>query len=152
MTTIATDGKTVAADTQASIGGERMQRPHVKIERRGNRIYGVSGTAALQPLLIDWYEKGHVLDDLPKVRESLNWTMLVMEPGSVKILGETCPVPDDVSYPFAIGSGAEFALGALFAGASPLEAVKIACLLDVNSGGMITTMPLEEDEMREAAE
>jgi ATP-dependent protease HslVU (ClpYQ) peptidase subunit len=42
---------------------------------------------------------------------------------------------EDVSAPFAAcGSGKEFAIGAMAAGKSPLEAVKIASQYDINSG------------------
>lgn len=43
---------------------------------------------------------------------------------------------------YAIGSGAIMATAAMMAGASALEAVKIACQLDLWSGGKLTTLKL----------
>ena len=38
---------------------------------------------------------------------------------------------------YGIGSGADYAIGALMAGASVEDAIKIAIKLDINSGGSI---------------
>lgn len=44
---------------------------------------------------------------------------------------------DEIKIPYAIGSGAGFALAAMDAGASAEEAVRIACKRDIYSGGRI---------------
>ena len=44
---------------------------------------------------------------------------------------------------YAIGSGMNFAMGAMAAGASPYEAVKYACTLDPQSGMGITKINIE---------
>lgn len=49
----------------------------------------------------------------------------------------------DVDNPIAIGSGAEYALGALRAAATPEEALRIACDLDVWSGLPVREMHYE---------
>lgn len=54
-------------------------------------------------------------------------------------------VPYVVSGPFfALGSGADFALGAMGAGAGPKEAVDIACRFDAASGGEVSVFDVGE--------
>lgn len=48
-----------------------------------------------------------------------------------KWIAEILPILDTQ---VAVGSGAHYALGAMLAGKSAIEAVKIACKLDINSG------------------
>lgn len=52
----------------------------------------------------------------------------------------------EVQAPYAIGSGADIALGALDQGATAEEAVKIACKRNVLSGGAVTTVTFDEIE------
>ncbi|MFG1247276.1 Ntn hydrolase family protein [Xanthobacter flavus] len=48
---------------------------------------------------------------------------------------------------FAIGSGAEYATGALMAGVSATRAVKIACECDVWSGGGVDGLAIQEADI-----
>ena len=60
--------------------------------------------------------------------------------------GELFDVADDLSVCrtqdglYGVGSGADFALGALAAGATPEEAVEIACRFSIYSSGPLLTM------------
>lgn len=56
---------------------------------------------------------------------------------------EMCPV-EVINDFMAIGSGASYALGAMEAGATPLEAVQIACKHDGNSCLPLTTYTFKE--------
>lgn len=49
-------------------------------------------------------------------------------------------IPSKFKGPYAIGSGEEYAMGAMLAGCSALEAVKIAAKLDVYTGGPVRTL------------
>ena len=64
----------------------------------------------------------------------------------IAVCGELFDVADDLSVCrtgdglYAVGSGENYALGALAAGANPEEAVEIACRFSVYSSGPLTTM------------
>ena len=49
-------------------------------------------------------------------------------------------MPVEFCLPQAIGSGADFAIGAMLHGASPAEAVAIACMRDTRSGGKVNVL------------
>lgn len=51
-------------------------------------------------------------------------------------------VPFEVPKTFAIGSGALVAMGAMYAGATAVEAVRIACRLDDGTGGKVHSMKI----------
>lgn len=54
--------------------------------------------------------------------------------------------PDEISLykPYANGSGCQIAMGAMMAGASALEAVRIACKLDPHSSAPIYSVNINE--------
>lgn len=55
-------------------------------------------------------------------------------------------VPYVVDYPYALGSGSEYAMGAMYAGKNAKEAVDIACELDIYSGGDVHSVMLSKNE------
>lgn len=145
MTTIATDGKTIAADGLACMGDEPIQRDAVKIVVNGGRLYALAGTQALFPALIEWHHAGAKPADAPAKTDGLRWSLLVADgPQSVVGYADHCPYADRVTFPFAFGSGQDFATGAMEAGATPAEAVAIACRRDIRSGGEIMVVDIAE--------
>lgn len=52
--------------------------------------------------------------------------------------------PAEYLLPAAIGSGSEYAIGAMLAGKTPAEAVEIASKRDLTTAGTITALHLEE--------
>ena len=143
MTTIAWDGKTLAADRQVSCPSGNLQV--VKIRRtRDGRLIGATGDTVLTRLYLDWLESGDgsarptFADD----KEDYVVALEVLPDGSVlrhdrfgcfPILGSqaTC------------GSGGAFARGALAAGMTAAQAVAIACQLDGGSGGPVDALKLK---------
>ena len=138
MTTIATDGHSMAADSLATSGDLTIGLDVVKIFRYAGAIYGACG----------------LLDDLVKFKR-------LLEDGDVDIeLSDVFSVIrlSDRGVHFtdkdliwhkgaklhAIGSGREIALGAMHAGATPTEALYIAKKLNINTGGKIRTLYLNE--------
>jgi len=136
MTTIATDGKTMASDTLLS-GSFREQFDSVKLFRIDNAVYGISGDWGLSMAYIDWVRAGRPKDDKPDA--SGQWNALFVKDGKIWWEGEGLR-PIENGTPNAIGSGKDFAMGAMLAGATPSQAVKIAMMLDTSTGGKIRTM------------
>jgi len=147
MTTIATDGKTIAADGLATRNGNVMVRDRAKIKvERGvqDAIYAMAGPSGMTDRIIKWHRAGADPKEVPPVGADEGWSLLIITPDGCFAAGSGAPYPCQVNLPFAIGSGADLALGAMEVGASPEEAVKAACRRDVHSGGEIQVVNIAE--------
>ena len=65
---------------------------------------------------------------------------LIAKGRKVLCLESEVMVPFPASDPFAIGSGQDFAMGAMYSGKTAVEAVRIAIKLDANSGGPVRSI------------
>ena len=131
MTTIAATRKTIASDSLISDGFSSF--------RSGSKIHEISGGyvgyardvhSCLR--LVQWLKKPKSAK--PEFSETDIATALVLKSGLLYYVDTTCIlicIADDFA---AIGSGASAALAAMHCGRSPSEAVKIASLVDMNSG------------------
>lgn len=138
MTTIATDGKIMVADGLGSLeSGRVVERDGVKVCRTAEGgLVGVAGDAHAMAQIVAWLDAGEPDKERP---EDLKVEVLVLRPGG---LVEGCGATMKLTRwepPAAIGSGGEFAIGAMMAGASCEEAVRVACRADINSGGQVRT-------------
>ncbi len=152
MTVICTDGVSVAADTLMVLGGER-QVGHSKIKATrtaagAQAILGFSGTAGLVDALEKWWRDGADPAAAPRLGGDCHWSLLVMSKrDGLTYYSDNVPYPLVVLPPFAIGSGADYAMGAMKHGASPRQAAEIACELCVSCGGPVQVLDLVEAEM-----
>ena len=95
-------------------------------------LFGTSGTAYYEGVFLEWY-KGGCPDKKPEI-EKYDFKAMVIKGGRIFWYDHTL-LPFEVTLPFfAIGSGAELAIGAMAAGKSAREAVEIACEHDINCG------------------
>ena len=133
MTTIATDGKTIAAESR-SIGSFIVQGDVKKLYRlKDGRVAGTCGASWATEVFIQWMNGE---GEKPVIEDGFG--ALVLGEEVTFYCSKLSPLI--VKPPYAIGSGCEFAMGAMLAGKSPKEAVKIAIKLDEGSGGKITVM------------
>lgn len=133
MTTIATDGKTIAADSRA-VGNFILQGNVNKLKRlKDGRILGTCGELWETHAVAGWLDGKR---DKPKVSEGFGALVL----GESLILYRDNLEPMEIPPPYSIGSGCGHAIGAMLAGASPREAIKISIKLDENTGGRIRVM------------
>jgi len=141
VTTIAYRDGIMAADSSTYIHGGACRLPGAvkKIWRMKNgAVMGPAGSYRDSHALMRWFEKGEK-DDPPSTGEV---TALIISADRRVILvdGEAYR---EVAAPFyAIGSGADAALGAMYAGASAAEAISIAAKIDPYTGGEIHVEPL----------
>lgn len=156
MSTIAyRDGK-MAADSRAYAGSSDPIGSKQKIFRLDDgTLIGVSTTRpGVSEAFVEWYERVHLdtdarhMDDPhPQVFSEPNGklTALVVTPDeSVYLFEESCMPSGPLEAPFfAIGSGNQYALGALEMGASVEEAIACAIKCDVWSGGEVRTLNLK---------
>jgi ATP-dependent protease HslVU (ClpYQ) peptidase subunit len=146
MTIIVWDGKTLAADRQATCGN--LARSMRKISRYGDILIGGAGTRSAVDAVMNWVLKGCVAQDFPKLssvpaeRDVSLW--VINKNGTIRKF-EDSPFPmvydDNV---FAEGSGRDFAYGAMAMGANAIQAVEIACRFDVTCGGGVDVLTFED--------
>jgi ATP-dependent protease HslVU (ClpYQ) peptidase subunit len=137
MTTIATDGKTMAADTQMS-GGYIDRINAVKVGRNSlGMLFGAAGCAEDAADFMLMMKELSAQRPMPRLKHGHEYTdfdALVVFEGKVYWYGVN-GVPVLVGSPAAIGSGQKFAMAAMLCGKTPREAVEIAMLLDQDTGG-----------------
>jgi len=130
MTVIAWDGKTLAADKQATFGGTPV--PFTKLFRSGAEMIGCSGSVSESLQFVEWYRKGEPADSKPAVEDG--FAALVVQNGKLyRYEKQLVALPMDVTI-WGAGSGADYAIGAMAAGCSAVEAVEIACRFDIHCG------------------
>lgn len=136
MTTIAYRDGVMAADSQAGCGTTRRGETQ-KIFRVGPYVVGFSGALGHALRFLKWVEDG-MPDARPEIPREDGFRALVAEADGTLLTFDDDLMPQRIDAPFhATGSGVEIALGAMAAGASAEEVVKIAAQFDVYTGGTI---------------
>ncbi len=148
MTTIAFDGRSMAADKQMNTGGMKHLNASSKIRRGPYRgqpaLYGGSGTTVFSAAVTEWLIAGEPEDKRPELPgpEDTFTVIVATADGVFEYIDSLRPIfLGDI--PWAIGSGAEYAFGAMDAGACAKRAVEIACGRDCSSGMGIDVLTLK---------
>lgn len=150
MTVVVWDGKTLAADKQASQGD--LRRTVTKIRRIRGHLCAVAGDWDRGQEMFDWFEKGADTESVPHfMRTENDWvSLLVITPDGRCLKYERSPYPMDFTESvekdgfYAFGSGRDFAIGALAWGASASGAVKVANIHCPSCGMGVDTLTLVE--------
>jgi ATP-dependent protease HslVU (ClpYQ) peptidase subunit len=114
-----------------------------KLHSHNGMIWGCAGNSDESMMFADWVRGGQQADDKPKVDEL---SVLMIKHG--KILYYTYPhlYPIEIDRAtWAVGSGADYALGAMAMGADALQAIAVASELDVNTGLGVDSMEFLDD-------
>lgn len=143
MTTIAFDGKTMAADGRITYGDIICTDDDSKIYRlEDNRwshkpvIVGIEGEASGRAEILKWCETD------AKDKPEGEWSALIYDGSTIFVVDVKNESPELWESGVAIGSGYLAAMAAMRAGADARRAVEVAITMDVYSGGKITTMEL----------
>ncbi len=141
MTTIATDGVSMSSDGRTTAGGGILSERSVKLFRLSDgSVIGAAGEAPESTLAIAAIEAG-LQAGTPPVEHDGKFTLLrLMLDGQAWHYHNTNLHGVQVSAPAAIGSGGEYASGAMMMGASSAEAIRIAKKLDAYTGGRVRTL------------
>ena len=145
MSTVATDGQSMASDSRITDDGGAMDQLNFpKIRKLKDCIAGFAGDVESGILFFNWLERGE--QDDPAQKPPLDddvFIGLVLRANGVFWYGSKL-IPGGVACgtPAAIGSGGDFAMGAMLAGKTPAESVRLACRVDSNSGGKVRTLRL----------
>jgi hypothetical protein len=140
MTTIAWDGRTLAADRRV-VSGQVISET-TKIRKTGDgRLLGAAGNAVLCRLWMDWVEFGGNRPDILSDKD--DWINGI----EIMLNGECWEHSRHGIFqnegPFtAIGSGFHFALATIAMGGDAVRAVEIATALDPATGNGVDTLML----------
>ena len=144
MTVIAWDGKTLAADKQAT--NNNLKRTVTKIRRVKECLIFSSGDFDSCVQLMDWYERGCDPTNWPAfqgVKDEATNLYFITKHGRVGAYERrSLPFFYEDKF-FACGSGRDYAITAMHCGKSAIEAVEIACRFDVSCGMGIDFLTLE---------
>jgi 20S proteasome alpha/beta subunit len=137
MTTIAWRDGILAADSRSMVGG--WIEPHwvQKIFRMpDSRLVAITGNQAEARKLVNWLRERDRQDHADQPTGDCR-AIVMHTDKRVQVYEDGCSYFATGSIG-AYGSGAPAALGALHAGATAEEAIRIAALLDPNTGGHVT--------------
>ena len=136
MTTIATDGEVIAGDGQREHRETILTSEASKVRPlKGGRFLGTAGDVAFGLAFEEWLN-GDAEQPTPT---NDGFSALVLNPDGVIHLYGPDGVAIEVPPPVAIGSGMDVAIGAMDAGADPVEAIIIASRRDPHTGGQVTS-------------
>jgi hypothetical protein len=143
MTVIVVRGSELAADKQSNDSGVR--RTITKIVRLPDgRLAGCAGDSAMSNRMMDWAANGSDPEKFPDRENKVDMLVLNLD-GSVDLY---CggPAPDRLEDEFhAIGSGRDFALGAMHTGADVRCAVEAAIRFNTACGLGVDVMSIGAD-------
>jgi ATP-dependent protease HslVU (ClpYQ) peptidase subunit len=147
MTTIACVDGIVAADTQ-------MTADYIsygsKLIDDGEKIYCMVGEVSYARVLVELLQEGLTLTECRgalrdagiEYKEGQFAVVVVDREELDALLIHPNLLCDTLSEPWAVGSGGDFAMGAMYVGASAEEAVAAAIELDPSTGGEIETIEI----------
>lgn len=140
MTTIAVTKRAVAWDSRLSIGDEKMDCAADKVVVRDGIVYAQAGDAIDLELLISY-----ITDTTGKLKPPKgSWEALIITRGGISYIESQTLNRIPMLPPIALGSGAQFARGAMLAGATATGAVEIAAQCDSKTGGAIYYYTISE--------
>lgn len=152
MSVIAWDRAHIASDRQATQCD--MRRPVQKLFQVDGDVLGMTGQESGIFTMLEWWKHGALPATYPKQQEdNERWNLMIVANVDGVVVYEQSPFPyklDPEETPFfAWGSGRDYAMGAMGAGASAMDAVRITnkfcvnCGMGVDAYGLLTLDKLE---------
>ncbi len=145
MTTIAATTQAIACDSQITVNGVHV-RGSSKITKIGGSLFGLAGDCEAISIFSEWVKGGRKEDAKPEIDAELTFFAIELNADGLYLWPDGLYREQVLDGHIAIGTGAQFALGALSAGADLVEAVEIACKWDVNSSEPIHVETLKANE------
>jgi hypothetical protein len=140
MTTIAYSRaeRVLAADSRQTFHSRPIKCE--KLYRRAGAVIALAGDEGPGLLFLDWYGSGRARPELLVTGEGDFEALVLDDKKRLWRFDKWCRGERIRARYFAIGTGADIALGAMEAGASARAAVRIACMHDINSGLPVRVM------------
>ena len=135
MSCVAWDGKTIAADKQATCSGLRFKTTKLRRLATGE-VLSWTGDQDSGEMAAKWYEDGADPEKWPECQKDKDmWSRLIVASASGVKVFERQPIATAIEDEFmAWGSGRDYALGAMARGASAQEAIETAMKFDSGCG------------------
>lgn len=148
MTTIAWDGEVLAGDTQMTDGDGFVAHNASKVVKVNNHLIGMCGDLSYLNHFLAWLFADASLK-MEDSNQNNPFRAIVITPqkeirayaanGFYTVVSDSC---------FCIGSGSTIANAAMLCGKNAFEAVRVAAMLDIYTGGNVTYVSfLEESEL-----
>lgn len=147
MSTVAFDGRYIAADTMGISGEYRLPNHADKLVVRNGRAFGICGRLAYLGAMVEWINVHGAEPRLYPPRGDWGALMVVAPDEPARIYSGDIPYAQGCPVPEATGSGCEFAIGAMLAGLSAPEAVAIAIQANYQSGGVVRFVDLHRSPL-----
>lgn len=141
MTTVAFRDGVLAADTIMTSGGVLSGEICKIVRRVDGDMAGGAGDAAFLVAFQEWFMSGES-GPLPELKEGDNWIdrgAIFRRDGRIDVFEPRGKFQVMARY-YAMGSGKEAALGAMYAGADAVTAVRAAIEHDPHTGGRVTVL------------
>jgi len=136
MTTLAYKDGVLAADSRVSAGLTNVGTT-IKIKQTPKYLVGIAGNLDIGQQFIRWVQSDFNVTAKPFVPIDSGYdiaAIVVDKKGRIRTY-DNLLIPTEYSAKFyALGSGSDFALGAMAHGATAREAVKIAAKFDIATG------------------
>lgn len=146
MTTIAIDARgTMAADGQRLWGDQICGLQDKKIRVGKGAIYAFTGLFPMLEPMIAWHAAGANPAKLPRGADSDKhggWTLIVVDLDGVGKYTNACPYIERFEPPIAFGAGQDYAIGAMWHGASAKDAVRLVAENTNHTGGDIQVVDI----------
>ncbi|MDB6036001.1 MAG: proteasome and subunit [Verrucomicrobiales bacterium] len=140
MTTIAFRDGILASDSLASYGETKVPGDMQKLFRlRDGSAAGVTGSEGEWRRVIAWLDGDRGAPQPQPIGENRSSVIVLHIDGTIEIFEDGYHFTESSKF-MAWGSGQPAALGALHAGMSAADAVRIATMVDKSSGGAVQTM------------
>jgi len=138
VTTVAFDGNTIATDSQATADYIQSAKKLFKVN---NAYIGVAGTYSYAMMFVRWYKDQTKEKPSSKLADD-DFVALVIRQGKAYAYDNNC-IEMPMTAPCAIGSGSNFAMGAMYMGATAKQAVECAKQYCPYTGGKVQTAKIK---------
>lgn len=143
MTTIAWDGKTLAADKQST--SHDMGRTVTKIFRLSDGLLALCGGGVHASAIRDWFmgERNPATWPRLNTEDNAGSVIHITDDGIFVYNGQLMPTPEKLEDRFiAFGTGRDYAMAAMHLGENATTAVRVACEYDIYSGQGVNSLSL----------
>jgi len=142
MTVVAYDGRSLAADKQSVCGGRCSTTTKIWRLDTGE-VAAITGMQAMGQMLVEWYKQGAdpATWPIPDSEENDCVRLIVADVSGCKFYEQAIPLAVEDAFG-AWGSGADFAVTAMYLGKSAREAVELTCLFAVGCGNGVDAFDL----------
>lgn len=143
MTTIAWDGRYLAADRQVTFGNiANAEVTKVVKRKKDGAVAAAAGNSVEAADFRKWFLKGEKGKRPSMGTEADNSSGLIIYPDGKLVIHEWKGSYEATSPKYTNGSGWEIALGAMLAGASAEEAVRLTSTVDGMTGSSVDVVEL----------